>query len=59
MSLLPTLFCFTIDHFILLKYLFWFQAVVRPCGGHAVMLHWSMYNVYGLKPKEVSTVKEN
>ncbi|XP_048730309.1 acyl-CoA synthetase short-chain family member 3, mitochondrial-like isoform X2 [Ostrea edulis] len=29
------------------------KAVVRPSGGHAVVLKWSMWNIYGLKPKEV------
>ncbi|CAH1256204.1 ACSS3 [Branchiostoma lanceolatum] len=29
------------------------KAVVRPSGGHAVMLHWSMWNIYGIKPQEV------
>ncbi|KAL8618900.1 hypothetical protein ACOMHN_020319 [Nucella lapillus] len=26
------------------------KAVVRPSGGHAVVLHWSMYNMYTMKP---------
>lgn len=30
-----------------------FQAVVRPSGGHAVVLKWSMWNVYGMQPKQV------
>ncbi|KAI8512962.1 Acyl-CoA synthetase short-chain member 3, mitochondrial [Branchiostoma belcheri] len=30
-----------------------FRAVVRPSGGHAVMLYWSMWNIYGIKPQEV------
>ncbi|KAL4225680.1 Acyl-CoA synthetase short-chain member 3 [Mactra antiquata] len=29
------------------------KAVVRPCGGHAVVLRWSMWNIYGIKPGEV------
>ncbi|OWF53083.1 Acyl-CoA synthetase short-chain family member 3, mitochondrial [Mizuhopecten yessoensis] len=29
------------------------KAVVRPSAGHAVVLKWSMWNIYGLKPKEV------
>jgi len=29
------------------------KAVVRPSGGHAVVLNWSMYNIYGIKPGEV------
>ncbi|XP_071181901.1 acyl-CoA synthetase short-chain family member 3, mitochondrial-like isoform X2 [Mytilus edulis] len=29
------------------------KAVVRPSGGHAVVLKWSMWNIYGLKPKDV------
>src|SRR5665648_101086 len=29
------------------------QGVVRDNGGHAVALHWSMSNIYGLKPGEV------
>jgi propionyl-CoA synthetase len=29
------------------------KAVVRPSGGHAVILRWSMWNLYGLKPREV------
>ncbi|XP_064634780.1 acyl-CoA synthetase short-chain family member 3, mitochondrial-like isoform X2 [Lineus longissimus] len=29
------------------------KAVVRPSGGHAVVLNWSMWNLYGLKPREV------
>ncbi|XP_019639821.1 PREDICTED: acyl-CoA synthetase short-chain family member 3, mitochondrial-like isoform X2 [Branchiostoma belcheri] len=29
------------------------KAVVRPSGGHAVMLYWSMWNIYGIKPQEV------
>ncbi len=32
----------------------YFQAVVRPSGGYAVALKWSMYNVYGMKPDDVS-----
>ena len=32
---------------------FVFQAVVRPSGGHAVVLNWSMYNIYGMHPHEV------
>jgi propionyl-CoA synthetase len=30
------------------------KAVVRPSGGHAVVLNWSMWNIYGVKPQEVS-----
>jgi propionyl-CoA synthetase len=30
------------------------KGVVRDNGGHAVALHWSMANVYGLRPGEVS-----
>ena len=33
-----------------------YQAVVRPSGGHAVVLKWSMKSIYGIKPGEVSTV---
>jgi propionyl-CoA synthetase len=29
------------------------KGIVRDNGGHAVALHWSMANVYGLKPGEV------
>ncbi|XP_013403467.1 acyl-CoA synthetase short-chain family member 3, mitochondrial [Lingula anatina] len=29
------------------------KAVVRPSGGHAVALHWSMWNIYGMRPREV------
>jgi len=29
------------------------KGVVRDCGGYAVALHWSMSNVYGIKPGEV------
>jgi propionyl-CoA synthetase len=29
------------------------KGVVRDNGGHAVALHWSMRNVYGVKPDEV------
>uniref|UniRef100_S4RNS9 Acyl-CoA synthetase short-chain family member 3, mitochondrial n=1 Tax=Petromyzon marinus TaxID=7757 RepID=S4RNS9_PETMA len=29
------------------------KGVVRPTGGHAVMLNWSMSAIYGLKPGEV------
>jgi len=29
------------------------KGVVRDCGGYAVALHWSMTNVYGIKPGEV------
>jgi propionyl-CoA synthetase len=29
------------------------QAAVRPSGGHAVALHWSMKNVYGMDPGDV------
>ena len=29
------------------------QAVVRPSGGHAVALNWSMYNIYGMRPGDV------
>jgi propionyl-CoA synthetase len=29
------------------------KGIVRDNGGHAVALHWSMSNVYGLKPGEV------
>jgi propionyl-CoA synthetase len=29
------------------------KGVVRDNGGHAVALHWSMANIYGLKPGEV------
>ncbi|KAI0242643.1 Acyl-CoA synthetase short-chain family member 3, mitochondrial [Lamellibrachia satsuma] len=28
------------------------KAVVRPSGGHAVVLNWSMYNIYGMQPHE-------
>ncbi|KAK2142749.1 hypothetical protein LSH36_918g00027 [Paralvinella palmiformis] len=28
------------------------KAVVRPIGGHAVVLHWSMEKIYGIKPGE-------
>ena len=36
-----------------------FQAVVRPSGGHAVVLKWSMWNIYGLKPKDVSLINKS
>ncbi|XP_064602254.1 acyl-CoA synthetase short-chain family member 3, mitochondrial-like [Liolophura sinensis] len=29
------------------------KAVVRPSGGHAVALNWSMKNIYGIQPHEV------
>ncbi|XP_052800401.1 acyl-CoA synthetase short-chain family member 3, mitochondrial-like isoform X2 [Mya arenaria] len=29
------------------------KAVVRPSGGHAVVLKWSMWNIYGIRPGEV------
>ncbi|MFZ0159030.1 MAG: propionyl-CoA synthetase [Kineosporiaceae bacterium] len=29
------------------------KGIVRDNGGHAVALHWSMYNVYGINPGEV------
>lgn len=29
------------------------KAVVRPSGGHAVVLKWSMWNIYGIRPQEV------
>src|SRR5712671_2746841 len=29
------------------------KGVVRDNGGHAVALHWSMRNIYGMKPDEV------
>jgi propionyl-CoA synthetase len=29
------------------------KGIVRQHGGHAVALHWSMSNIYGLKPGEV------
>lgn len=29
------------------------KAVVRPSGGHAVVLNWSMKNIYGLNPDDV------
>ena len=29
------------------------KGVVRDSGGHAVALHWSMRNIYGLQPDEV------
>ena len=29
------------------------QAVVRPIGGHAVSLKWSMHGIYNIKPHEV------
>ena len=29
------------------------KGIVRHNGGHAVALHWSMGNIYGLKPEEV------
>jgi len=29
------------------------KGIVRDNGGHAVALHWSMSNIYGLKPGEV------
>ncbi|ELU01504.1 hypothetical protein CAPTEDRAFT_173489 [Capitella teleta] len=28
------------------------KAVVRPTGGHAVVLNWSMYNLYGVHKRE-------
>ena len=30
------------------------QAVVRPSGGHVVNLYWTMFNIYGIRPHEVS-----
>ena len=32
------------------------KAVVRPTGGHSVVLHWSMKAIYGLDPGEVRQV---
>jgi propionyl-CoA synthetase len=29
------------------------KGIVRDNGGHAVALHWSMYNVYGMRPGDV------
>ncbi|CAH1785555.1 unnamed protein product [Owenia fusiformis] len=29
------------------------KAIIRPNGGHAVVLYWSMFNSYGIKPGEV------
>ncbi|MEO0387350.1 MAG: propionyl-CoA synthetase [Pseudomonadota bacterium] len=29
------------------------KGVVRPAGGHAVALHWSMENIYDIRPGEV------
>nr|XP_018894754.1 acyl-CoA synthetase short-chain family member 3, mitochondrial isoform X2 [Gorilla gorilla gorilla] len=29
------------------------KGVIRPTGGYAVMLHWSMSSIYGLQPGEV------
>ncbi len=29
------------------------KGVVRPSGGHMVALHWTMQNVYGMRPGEV------
>src|SRR6516162_11707644 len=29
------------------------KGVVRDNGGHAVALHWSLRNIYGVKPDEV------
>jgi propionyl-CoA synthetase len=29
------------------------KGVVRDNGGHAVALHWSLHNIYGVKPDEV------
>lgn len=26
---------------------------MRPSGGHAVVLNWSMYNIYGVRPGQV------
>lgn len=30
------------------------QGIVRDTGGYAVMLNWTMSNVYGLRPGEVT-----
>src|SRR6201999_1453491 len=30
----------------------WPKGIVRDNGGHAVALHWSMENIYGIKPGE-------
>lgn len=30
------------------------QGVVRDTGGYAVMLNWTMSNIYGLSPGDVS-----
>ena len=36
-------------------YFCWFaQGIVRENGGHAVALHWSMRNLYGINPGEVT-----
>jgi len=32
------------------------QAVVRPNGGHAVVLNWTMFTVYGVNKHEVCMV---
>ena len=29
------------------------KGVLRPTAGHAVALHWTMQNIYGVKPGEV------
>ncbi|QHQ34006.1 AMP-binding protein [Algicella marina] len=29
------------------------KGVLRPAGGHAVALHWTMKNIYGIEPGEV------
>ena len=33
------------------------KAVVRPTGGHSVVLHWSMKAIYGMDPGEVNILK--
>lgn len=32
------------------------QGVVRPSGGHAVALNWSMKHLYGIEPGEVRRI---
>ena len=32
------------------------QAVVRPNGGHAVVLNWSMFTLYGMNKHEVFVI---
>ena len=40
-------------HYFLHAFLGQPKGIVRDNGGHAVVLHWSMEHLYGLKPDDV------